>query len=326
MGPCELDDLLAMVPTGDHPDLLMGLADSGDVGVYRVSPEVAIVQSVDYFPPLVSDAYRFGQIVAANAFSDIYTAGAKPITALNLLAAPHDVDAEILADILRGGHEKTSEAGAVIIGGHTIQDDTIKYGLAVTGVVHPDKMLRHNTPAAGDVLVLTKAIGTGITVTANSMGVVDEQTMNINIEQMCALNKAAAELMLEMGAHAATDITGFGLIGHARQMLMQGKVGYRFEYGKVPLLPGVEDFVGAGYYPAGSKRNLKYFEEYVDYTGCTKEQKIIANDAQTSGGLLISLPGESAEKMVEMLGGKDAGVAIVGEVVDEHPGRIEVVP
>ncbi len=325
MGPCELGDLLDMVPTGDHPNLIMGLAESGDVGIYRLSPDIAIVQSVDYFPPLVADAYRFGLIAAANAYSDLYTVGAKPITGLSLLAAPHGEDPKTLADILRGAHDKSTEAGAVIIGGHTIQDVDIKYGLAVTGVVHPDKMLRHDTPVAGDVLVLTKAIGTGITVTANSMGIVSDEIMKINLDQMCTLNKAAAELMVELGAHASTDITGFGLVGHAYQMLKQGKVGYRIEYKKIPLLPGVVDFVGAGYYPAGSKRNLKYFKEHIDYADCTKEQRIILNDAQTSGGLLISLPGNVAEKLVEKLGGRDAGVAIVGEVVEEHPGRIEVV-
>ena len=326
MGPCELDDLLKMVPTGDHPNLLMGLADSGDVGIYRLSPEIAIVQSVDFFPPLVADAYRFGQIAAANAYSDLYTVGAKPITGLSLLAAPHGEDKQILADIMRGAHDKSTEAGAVIIGGHTIQDTSIKYGLAVTGVVHPDKMLRHDTAVAGDVLVLTKAIGTGITVTANSMGIVSDEIMKTVLDQMCALNRIASGLMVAMGAHASTDITGFGLIGHAYQMLKVGKVGYRLKYKKIPLLPGVEDYVGAGYYPAGSKRNLKYFEEHIDYADCTKEQKIILNDAQTSGGLLISIPGNVAEKLVEKLGGKDAGVAIVGEVVGEHPGRIEVVP
>lgn len=326
MGPCELDDLLDLVPTGDHPDLMMGLADSGDVGIYRLSPDIAVVQSVDFFPPLVADAYRFGQIAAANAYSDLYTVGAKPITGLSLLAAPHGEDKKILADILSGAHDKSTEAGAVIIGGHTIQDTSIKYGLAVTGVVHPDKIIRHDTAVAGDVLVLTKAIGTGITVTANSMGVVDDEIMKINIDQMCALNRIASGLMVEMGAHASTDITGFGLAGHAFQMLKRGKVGYRIEYKKIPLLPGVVDFVGAGYYPAGSKRNMKYFEEHIDYVDCTKEQKIILNDAQTSGGLLISIPAREAEKLVEKLGGKDAGVAIVGEVVEKHPGRIEVVP
>jgi selenide,water dikinase len=301
----------------------MGMADSGDVGIYRLSDDIAIVQSVDYFPPLVADAYRFGQIAAANALSDIYTTGAKPVTGLNLFAAPHGEDVNVLADILRGGHDKMTEAGAVIVGGHTLLDDNIKYGLAVTGVVHPDRIVRHDNPIAGDVLVLTKAIGTGSTVTARAQGVVSDEIMQAVIDQMCTLNRAASEAMVGLGAHAATDVTGFGLIGHAFLMLPRGKVGYRIYYDKVPLLTGVEDFAAAGYYPAGTKNNLKHFREHVDYGNASKQQRIILNDAQTSGGLLISLPADSAEKIVEMLGGS---AAVIGDVVEQHPGRIEVVP
>ncbi len=324
MGPCELDDLLKMVPVGNHPDLLMGLADSGDVGIYKISDDIAVVQSVDYFPPLVADAYRFGQITAANALSDIYTVGAKPITGLNLFASPHGEDPKMMADILTGGHDKMTEAGAVIIGGHTILGDTIMYGLAVTGIVHPDKIIRHDTPEVGDALVLTKPIGTGITVTANSNGLVDEKTYTILLDQMCRLNKAASEAMVELRAHAATDVTGFGLVGHALDIVHKARAGIRIHYGKVPLLPGVEDFVKAGYYPGGSKRNMKHFAGRVEYAGCSKEQTIIVNDAQTSGGLLIALPPDAARKLVDKLGGTDGGAAIIGEVVAEHPGKVEV--
>jgi len=326
MGPCDLDNLMCKVPFGSHSNVIMGTADCGDVGVYRLSDDIAIVQSVDYFPPLVSDPHLFGQIAAANALSDIYTIGAKPITGLNLLAAPANEDPDILAAILSGAEERMAEAGAVILGGHTIKDDTIKYGIAMTGVIHPDKLIRHDTPVAGDVLLLTKAIGTGILVTANAEGVVDEDTMTLAYKQMATLNKPVAELLREMDAHAATDITGFGLIGHATQMLMHKHVGYKIDYNRLQLLPGVEDFAKSDYYPAGTKANMKYYKEHVDYGDCPKYKKLVLNDAQTSGGLLISLPRESAEKMIDVLSSKNVGAEIIGEVVEQHPGRIEVVP
>ena len=324
MGPCDLNDLLKMVPVHTSPELLMGLADSGDVGIYRVSDDLAIVHSVDFFPPHIPNAHKFGMITAANALSDIYAAGARPLTALNLLSSPKDEDPEILADILRGGHEKMTEAGGVIVGGHTIQDDSIKYGLAVTGVVHPDRIVRHDTPATGDVLLLTKPIGTGISISARSKEAIDDDAYEACIAWMCELNKAAGESMFDAGAHASTDVTGFGLIGHALQMIEKGKVGFRIDYSKIPILPGVAEFASQKLYPRGTKKNHEYFTERVDFGDLSFEKQIVMNDSQTSGGLLISIPAAGAEKLLGLLG-DDFGAAVIGKVVAEHPGRIMVV-
>lgn len=294
--------------------------------MYRLTPELAIVQSVDVLTPIVDDPRTFGQIAAANALSDLYVLGAQPRTALNILALPQgEAYREIGREILLGGHDKLAEAGASLIGGHTVDDPELKYGLCVTGVVHPARMLTHAGAKPGDGLVLSKPIGTGVVATAVKGGLAAPEHAAAAASSMATLNATAARVAIEGGAHACTDITGFGLIGHLLEILRASEVGATIEARRVPLLPGALDYCGMGMLPGGSARLKAAYGCKVDLADAVGE--LLADllfDAQTSGGLLIAA--REAERLVERLHG--AGVreaAVIGRLEAEPVGRVSVV-
>lgn len=308
------------------PNLLVGSSTSDDAAVYRLNEELAMVQTVDYFTPMVDDPYSFGLITAANALSDIYAMGAKPVLALNIVGFPiNELPLEDLVAILQGGADKVKEAGAVIAGGHTIVDNEPKYGLAVTGLVHPDRIITNAGARPGDVLVLTKPLGTGIIATAIKGGLADEVTRAAALEVMTTLNDRASRVMSEMGVRACTDITGFGLLGHLYEMVAASGAGSRIYLGKVPLLNQVRTLSEIGMVPAGAYRNLEYLEQWLRWDSSLDDlDKLILADPQTSGGLLIAVPGEKAEDVIEALMTAGVAGAKVGEIIESKEPLIYV--
>ena len=308
------------------PDVLVGLTTGDDCGVYRLAPDLAIVQSVDVLTPIVDDPRLFGRIAAANALSDLYAMGARPRTALNFLAIPpEDFDIEEAREILRGGCEKLAEAGAVLLGGHTIEDFEPKYGLCVTGTVHPDHILTNAAARPGDGLVLTKPLGTGIVSTAIKAGLATPEHAAASAESMARLNAAAAEAALACGAHACTDVTGFGLVGHLLAMLEASGVGAVVVAQSVPLLPGAMDYCGMGLRTAAGAQAREYYACRVEVAASVDAVLLdVLHDAQTSGGLLIALAEPDA--LVERLHAAGiADAAAIGRIVAEPAGRLSIV-
>lgn len=298
-----------------------------DAGVYKISDELAIIQTVDFFTPVVDDPYDFGQIAVANAFSDVYTMGGKPLTALNIVCFPvKSLDISVLKAILRGGVDKMCEAGVILLGGHSVDDAELKYGLAVTGVVHPQRLITNSGAMPGDKLVLTKPLGTGIISTAIKAGEASKRTVAKVTKCMKALNKEACELMLELGAHACTDITGFGFIGHAYQLARNSQVGILVDSASIPVFSEVERLIAKGLCPGGLYRNKEFYQNRVKFSGNVADYlKDVLFDPQTSGGLLVSIAPEAATIFVDRL--KKVGVedvAVVGEVVSRPKGKILV--
>jgi selenide,water dikinase len=311
------------------PNLLVGTETSDDAAVYRLTPDLALVQTVDYITPLVDDPFAYGQIAAANALSDLYAMGARPILALNIVAFPAtDLPLDILSDILRGGLEKAREAGVTIGGGHSVDDREPKYGLAVTGVVHPDAVLRNSTARPGDCLILTKPLGMGIVSTAIKRDLAPPELMSRAVAIMSALNRAAAEAVAAVGAHACTDVTGFGLLGHLHEMTAGSRVGARIALHQIPVLPEVWGLARDGAVPGGSRRNLAFAESFVQFAPeIPAEARLVLADAQTSGGLLIAVPERKCAALLAAL--RDQGVAEmaeIGVILDDPPGAISVVP
>ncbi len=306
----------------------MGLETSDDAGVYQLTPDLALVQTVDFFTPIVDDPFTFGQIAVANALSDVYAMGGRPLTAMNLVAFPiKTLASSVLKDILLGGLSKMEEAGVTLVGGHTVDDPEIKYGLSVTGLVHPKKILSNAKAIPGDLLVLTKPIGTGIIATALKGRMASEKAVRQMVESMTALNRKASEKMQALGAHACTDITGFGLIGHGLEMAKASHVGLRIWANKVPVFPEAMEYARIGLIPAGAYSNRQFFSCRMDvHSSVSAVLGDLFYDPQTSGGLLISLPPREAEELVGALREDgDHGAAIVGEVVKEPEGRMEIV-
>jgi selenide,water dikinase len=298
-----------------------------DAGVYKLTDELAIVQTLDFFTPIVDDPYTFGQVAVVNALSDVYAMGGRPLTAMNIVCFPvKKMDMSILKGILAGGLDKMREAGVILVGGHSVEDNELKYGLSVTGVIHPEKVILNTGAKAGDRLVLTKALGTGIINTALKGGLADEGAVAKAIECMATLNRKAAELMTEVEVHACTDITGFGLLGHACEMIEGADVGMVVYSSSIPLLPETEGYAQMGLIPGGTIRNRDFRLNMIEtVAGVSDVQLLILFDAQTSGGLLISLPESEAELLVERMykqGIRDA--TIIGEVVDKPKGKIVV--
>jgi selenide,water dikinase len=327
MGPGDLNKALCDLPQMSDPNLLRGLASPDDAGVYRLSADLAIIQTIDFFTPIVDDPYTFGQIAAANALSDVYAMGGKPLTAMNVVCFPvKSLDISVLKDVLRGGVDKILEAEALLIGGHSIEDNELKYGLSVTGTVHPEHLVTNSGARVGDKLILTKPLGTGIISTAVKKKVASEAIAAEVAKTMASLNRKASELMQEVGAHACTDITGFGLIGHATQVAQNSEVAVVISSGSVPLLPGVEDFARQGLGPGGLQRNRDFYScAVVIEKRVPSHIQDILFDAQTSGGLLISVASSKADRLLEKLlqaGVKDA--ALIGEVVGEPKGMVTV--
>ncbi len=314
------------MPVLKHPNLMVGLETSDDAAVYKLNDNQALINTVDFFPPMVDDPYLFGQIAAANALSDIYAMGGKPLLALNLVCYPNCLPREMLSEILRGGADKVLEAEAIIAGGHTVEDDEPKYGLAVTGVVHPDKVTANSHARAGDLLVLTKPLGTGIINTAVKGDLAGEEVINRATQTMRLLNKDAAEVMLNTGARACTDITGFGLLGHTAEMAEASDVSMEIWAKEIPLLPGTMDMAAMGMIPAGAYNNRQYLQEKVNFKGQIKsELELALFDPQTSGGLLIAIPQDKADRLMQKLAG--AGVdsaAIIGRVLKQGDYLIDI--
>lgn len=307
------------------PELLVGRETSDDAGVYQLTDSIALIQTIDYFTPVVDDPYMFGQIAAANALSDVYAMGGKPKTALNMVGYPvKKLGGDMLAEILRGGNDKIKEAGAVLVGGHSIDDQEPKYGLSVTGIVHPDKFWKNVGAKPGEVLVLTKPIGVGILTTGIKRGAVTPEQEKLVTETMAMLNKRAAEVLSDFTPSAVTDVTGFGLLGHGSEMASGSNVSLVIHYHKVPILDGALLLAKDGVVPGGSKSNHKWLDKDVDYQDIQPEEQIILCDAITSGGLLIAINADDAEKYVQAL--KEAGQEswIIGEVVEKQEKLITV--
>ncbi len=305
----------------------MGLETSDDAGIYQLNEELALVQTVDFFTPIVDDPFTFGQIAVANALSDVYAMGGTPLTAMNLVAFPiKTISPSILKDILIGGLQKMKEAGVALIGGHSIEDPEIKYGLAVTGLVHPQKILTNAKAEVGDKLVLTKALGTGIIATALKGQLASNEAVQKITESMATLNREASELMKDLGAHACTDITGFSFIGHALEMASASQVGLVIQTDAIPIFPEAMEYAKLGLVPGGAHSNRQFFSCKVESDSNIPDVFLdILYDPQTSGGLLISLPTDGAEELVSLLRRKGHLYAsIVGEVVERHPKMIKL--
>jgi selenide,water dikinase len=298
-----------------------------DAGVYKLTDEVAIIQTLDFFTPIVDDPYAFGQIAAANALSDVYAMGGKPLTAMNIVCFPiQSLDISILKDILRGGADKMAEAKVTLVGGHSIDDTELKYGLAVTGTVHPQRLVTNSGAKVGDKLILTKPLGTGIITTALKAGKVGQETVTKVTKCMATLNEKASELMLEIGVHACTDITGFGFLGHSIQLAQNSSVGININTATIPFFPEAGELAKQRLCPAGLQRNREFYSPCVKITSkvSTHIQDILF-DPQTSGGLLICLAPGKAEQLLDRL--RQAGIeeaAVIGEVVSEPKGVVTV--
>ena len=315
------------LPLETDPNLLVGRETSDDAGVYRLTADVALVQTIDFITPVVNDPYDFGRIAAANALSDVYAMGGRPLTAMNVVCFPiRTMDKAVLREILRGGLEKIHEAGAVLAGGHSVEDPEIKYGLSVTGLVHPDRILTNAGVQPGDALILTKPLGTGVLATAIKAGLLSEAAEKRAMETMATLNKTAAEIMSAYPVHACTDITGFGLLGHTLEMATASRVSIAIDVEKVPLLPEVLDSVQMGLVPAGSFSNRNYCASTIRQLRPIDPLMLdLVADAQTSGGLLISLPEESAPRLVNALRrGGVADAAVIGRATTASKGVIEL--
>ena len=317
------------LPEYPNERVLVGPKTFADAGIYKISDDLATVSTLDFFTPVVNNPYDYGQIAAANALSDVYAMGGKPLTAMNILCYPiKSLDRDIVVEILKGSADKVNEAEAVIIGGHTLQDSEIKYGLSVTGIIHPDRIVTNAGARAGDALVLTKPLGTGLIISAIKADKVLEEHINLATRSMVLLNKAASEAMLEVGVSACTDITGFGLMGHAYELAEASKVTLSFYAGRIPVFDGCERYVKMGLMPGVSKLSKKYLKNAIRINPKVREELVdVLFDAQTSGGLLISVPKGKAEILCTKL--KERGALtfdVVGEVHQREDVSIVVTP
>ncbi len=307
-------------------NLLRGIEGAEDAAVYKLTDEIALVQTVDFFTPIVDDPYLFGQIAAANALSDIYAMGADPITALNIVTFDLELGLDVLSEIIRGGSDKVNEAGALIVGGHTIEDKEPKYGLAATGIVHPDKFFSNSTAKAGDLLVLTKPLGLGILATALKGKAVSEAEIMAAIDSARSLNRQASLAMRKVGANSCTDVTGFGLLGHLAEMMRGSQKAARIYVKDLPVLEGALDFARMGMVPGGAHSNRKHVSKTAEISPEIEPAMIdILFDPETSGGLLISIASEKADSLMEELKKRGAFGRIIGEIFEAEEPKIEVV-
>lgn len=309
--------ILASLTQSKYPDLLVGFNKADDAGVFRISSDQALVQTVDFFPPIVDDPYQFGQIAAANAVSDIYAMGGKPLTALNIVCFPIDkLPAEILTRILEGAGKKLEEAGAVVLGGHSIKDTELKFGVAVTGLINPKKIFTNAGAKVGDKLFLTKPLGTGIITTAIKRSAVSNELIENVVQSMIKLNRTPCELMMKHGAHAATDITGFGLLGHAYEMASASKISIQLYPNKIPIMDGVKELAAQGILTGGAEGNREFLAGKVSIPqGFDKNLEHVLFDPQTSGGLLIAMPAKKADEFSKALEKNRLNSEAIGEVV-----------
>lgn len=319
--------VLRQIPVVSDPAVLVGRSENDDAAVYRISDDLAIVQTVDYFTPVVDDPYTFGVIAAANALSDIYAMGARPVMALNVVGFPVDkLSLDVLVEILRGGSDKAAEAGISIAGGHTVDDSEPKYGLVVTGLIHPDAIITNSRAKPGDDLILTKPIGTGIISTAMKAEVATQESAEAAVKVMSALNRDAARIMREVGVNSCTDVTGFGLLGHLYEMVSASHAGAEINFREVPLIPGTWELADDLIIPAGTSRNHEYLTDHVIWgDGIEYEEQMILCDAQTSGGLLMSVPAENSAALLKSLESSGAlAAARIGRIVEDETCKIRV--
>lgn len=327
IGQKDLHQVLAQLPKVEDPRLLVGMATADDAGVFKLAPGVTIVQTVDVFTPGVDDPYTFGRIAACNSLSDVYAMGGTPITALSIIGFPIEaLPAEAMADIIRGGMDVLKEAGTILLGGHSINDEEIKFGFAVTGLVKDNEVITNAGAKPGDVLILTKPLGTGIISLASQIGRASPESVTAMMASMTTLNRVAAEIMVRHHASACTDVTGFGLIGHLRQMVRESHVTAELQTDKFPLLPGVLEYARQGMFSGANERNAEYSQACTEFApGIEEAMKALCFDAQTSGGLLMAIPPGEAEATLREL--HDAGLtasAIVGTITEPSDGRIRV--
>ena len=307
------------------PNILVGMETGDDAGVYRLTDDLAIIQTVDFITPIVDDPYTFGQIAAANSISDIYAMGGTPITAMNVVCFPiGSQELSILTDILRGGLDKIKEAGVALVGGHSVSDEELKYGLSVTGIIHPSQILRRSGAHIGDKIILTKPIGTGIVSTAIKGGIADAKAIELAVRSMTTLNKKAAELMRTADVHACTDVTGFSLRGHGYGMIKDSQVGMEINISSIPVFATAKEFAAMGLVPGGARRNRDYYSSHIEQAcEISDEMRDILFDPQTSGGLLIAVSSDTADELVKkMHRSKITDAAIIGRITDEPKGKI----
>ena len=324
--------MLGKLARQQDPNVLIGFDHADDAGVYRLTPETALVQTVDFFTPIVDDPYTFGQIAATNALSDVYAMGGKPMTALALVCFPEKADLNILERILAGGLSKMMEANCTIIGGHSIRDEETKFGYSVTGIIDPKRVLANQGAQPGDRLIFTKALGTGVISTAIKKGVAQEAWIDAAVKSMTTLNKTAAEVIQSgvnqgWSVHALTDITGFGMIGHAREIALASHVSIVFQSGKIPVIEGALDCIRAGYIPGGLNANREFAECMVEYeNGIPEETKTLLFDPQTAGGLLISVASDHASELIRSLHAAGVPAAEIGQVLQYEKPLIRIAP
>ncbi len=326
--PGYLLPLLASLPPITDPNVLVGTSTADDAAIYRLSDDLALVLTIDFFTPIVDRPYDFGAVAAANALSDVYAMGGKPLAALNIVGFPDaTLGPEVLVEILRGAADKAAEAGISVVGGHTIKSEEPIFGLAVVGTIDPRRVIANDGARPGDVLILTKPIGLGIITTAAKNGEDRLAAIGEALRVMTTLNRAASEAIVATGAHALTDVTGFGLLGHLRNVVAASKVGARVVLDRVPVIPAAWEYVRAGVAPGGTHANRRFLADWVTFApDLTKEEQLVLCDAQTSGGLLAAVAADRAPALLGAL--REAGVssaAAIGEIIDGPPGRIDVV-
>jgi selenide,water dikinase len=316
---------LRHIPKADDPNLLIGVDTSDDAAVYKIDENTAIIETLDFFTPIVDDPYEFGQIAAANSLSDIYAMGGSPVFALNIVCFPVCLPMEILGEIIRGGSDKVREAGAYIVGGHSIDDKEPKYGLAVTGTVHPERIMANSTARPGDLLVLTKSLGVGIINTAVKGGIASPKNKSDAVESMTYLNKYASEIIRKYNISACTDITGFGLLGHLYEMVSGSHVSANVHYDGLAVINGAQDFAKMGIIPQGAYRNRQYLQGKCSFAhGFEEFKKDILFDPQTSGGLLVSVERDQAAALLDELRSIKTPCSFVGEITEEREYSIHV--
>lgn len=319
IGPETLAQVLSKLPKFKNDKLIVGLETSDDACVYKINDELAMIQTVDFFTPVVDDPYTFGQIAAANSLSDIYAMGGEPALALNIIAFPNCLSPDVMAEILKGGASKVMEAGATIAGGHSVEDDEPKYGMCVTGFVEPSKILKNYGAKKGDVLILTKPVGTGIINTAYKAELCTKETENKAIQVMASLNKNAKRVIEKFPVNCCTDITGFGLAGHAAEMAEASNLAFEIDIKKVPVIGDVFEYAQMGLVPAGSYRNRKYFADKVKFDGVEEQYVDLAFDPQTSGGLLFSVNEKYTDDILYKLKETmDTEFALIGKVTEKQ--------
>jgi selenide,water dikinase len=321
MGPEALAQVLrpleGMFPPHRYPELLVGLSVSDDAAVFKISDEVAVIQTLDFFPPVVDDPYDYGAIAAANSMSDVYAMGGQVSLALNICAFPADMSPEVITEILRGGAEKVAEAGGVLAGGHTTEDREPKYGLTVMGLIHPDRVLTKAGARPGDALVLTKPLGAGIITTALKGEVAEPQHVQAAVESMKRLNSAAAQLIQEIGVNASTDITGFGILGHGFEMTDKSGVRMRLFLDQLPFLSGAEQYAKAWLFPGGAHNNRDFYETHVQWMGeVSEEMQLLLYTPETSGGLLVAVPSSRLDALIARFSDAHEPCWVIGEVLE----------